>query len=386
MALHQGDLLLGRQAVGVPQGAGVLGGGFPVRAQRGGTDGRCGRVLQHGGRVPGAVGMIRQHRQIVRGDRAGPHRRQYLPVHLQTAGGGHGIQHRQPGQLVAELGHLTMGAHDSAGHGLVESLLRVRQDGGQQGRRDPDTQDGQHVHHAARRGRQTRQAACHGLAHGGRNGLGRGGQDLRDDERVAGGDLIHLRGVHCVSGGQPGDGPAAQGGQIVAVHPRIAGQRSQKSGQVVGAADLVVAVGGQHQRRNARQTASQVAQQVHRGLIGPVDVLDDQQAGIGAQVGEQAVVDLVGPAGAGQRARQGGAHLLAQTREHVQQRAQGAGCGEGVAGADHDPDVGIGHLGQTVDDGGLADTGLAADQGQPSRATHGGLQVTGEAPEHGLSL
>ncbi|AEY91020.1 hypothetical protein SHJG_5753 [Streptomyces hygroscopicus subsp. jinggangensis 5008] len=48
--------------------------------------------------------------------------------------------------------------------------------------------------------------------------------------------------------------------------------------------------------------------------------------------------------------------------------------------------MGIGQLGETVDDGGFADAGLAADKGQASGATHGCRQVTGEVLEYGLSL
>lgn len=94
MALQQGGRLIGRQAAGVRQCAGVLGGCFAIRPRRRGVGGRSGRVLEHGRRIHGALGVIGEQRQIVRGDRSGPHHRQHLPVYAKAARDGDGIEHR----------------------------------------------------------------------------------------------------------------------------------------------------------------------------------------------------------------------------------------------------------------------------------------------------
>ena len=43
------------------------------------------------------------------------------------------------------------------------------------------------------------------------------------------------------------------------------------------AVELVAAVGDEHERARVRQAAGDVVEQLARGRVGPVDVLDDEQ-------------------------------------------------------------------------------------------------------------
>ena len=92
---------------------------------------------------------------------------------------------------------------------------------------------------------------------------------------------------------------------------------------------LVRPVGGQDQRAGAGDPAQQEAQQVDGRLVGPLQVVDDEQHGAGGERVEERAVDLVRRRPGAQQARGG----LAEVVGDVVQRAEGTGHAQRVAHA-----------------------------------------------------
>ena len=115
-----------------------------------------------------------------------------------------------------------------------------------------------------------------------------------------------------------------------------------------------------------RHAAGQQHDEVERGLVGPLQVLDDEQRGPGAQLVEQHGQHLVDGRTAshdlGQRA--GG------VRRQVRERTERSGGEEALAPARPDPDAGV--VGGLLDERALADAGFSGQEDQ-SAVPGGGL-------------
>ena len=126
------------------------------------------------------------------------------------------------------------------------------------------------------------------VAHGGGHVAARAPQHLGDVEGVATGDGVEAHGVDVVPGGplpggdrELGDGPDGEPGEVDAPHPGCRCRVAQQDPQPGGRRDLLAAVGHEDERVAAVDPPGEVAHEVQGRLVGPVDVLDDEDRGAG---------------------------------------------------------------------------------------------------------
>lgn len=240
--------------------------------------------------------------------------------------------------------------------------------------------------------------------------LALGGQGLHE-QRVAagaleeGGGLVGRQFAAPHGGGHLRGLLAREGGQFVAQDGGQAFQLQQQPAQRVAAVEVVAAVGGHDLHGGGVEVAQQEHEQVARGGVGPVQVLDDdgdalgaghggqqpqhlleQQppglapvVGRGAQLGQQAGEFLAAAGG------QGVEDAAAVVAQHLPQHGDEGGEGQAVhaqlqAPAGEDPAVGqvVGELRQQP---GFAHSGLSAEQQGRRRARARGVRVVEEEAE-----
>ncbi|GAA3493356.1 hypothetical protein GCM10019016_004550 [Streptomyces prasinosporus] len=254
-----------------------------------------------------------------------------------------------------------------------------------------------------------------------------GDGEFLDEEGVAVGALEDL--VDAVGFGFPGEDARDLPADLVAVEAAEldAPDRAQpvefgeQRAQGVAAVDVVGAVGGEDDEAAGAQGAEEVGEQVAGGGVGPVQVLQGEDDGVlGGDALQQARGEfeeaghaLFVPAGL---AGGGGAELGQQVGEFLllpgggcgelggqvaAQPAQGGGeGGEGQpVGADLDAAAerddrapAVGRRGELLEEAGLADAGLTADQqrlrfagavGRPGERVVQRVELSGAADEHG---
>ena len=131
-----------------------------------------------------------------------------------------------------------------------------------------------------------------------RTGLDEVDEDLADEEGVAlglgrdhPGEHLDLGGVDVAATGlgeEQRDLVAVEAGQVDPRHRRLAPEVGERGGERVGAVEVGVAVGADHEHPGVAQVADQVAQEQQAGLVGPVEVVEhDQHGGVVAGPGEQ---------------------------------------------------------------------------------------------------
>jgi hypothetical protein len=190
-----------------------------------------------------------------------------------------------------------------------------------------------------------------------------GGERLGHEERVAGGPAMQRGGIDAVRRGQLGHRRERQRQQPQAVGRPLARQLTQRHAQRVPTVQLVVAVAGDQQRRDARDPPAAQPQHVERRLVGPVHVLehDDRRPAQLAQ--ERRGHDVRRCA---LRHRRG--ELAAGDRADVLQGTQRGEREERVALTPQDLRVAV--LAEAAQQGGLADARLAGHEHQPAAARH----------------
>jgi hypothetical protein len=237
-------------------------------------------------------------------------------------------------------------------------------------------------------------------------------EQLADQEGVAGGALAeHVGQGRRPRAGRPGGGGGGQGGDLTGVQavqgqqlrPGGADQVAEGGGQPGPGDALVVPVGQDDEQPGRPVALGQAAQQHQAGLVGPVQVVDQQQqrAADGDRLQqpgerlEQEVLLVLRVDGGGRR--QGGQAPGQLGPEPEQLRGPGAEQGPqpfrrvagqvapdrlpqrqvgdaqvlvAASGQDHRP-VGLGQGGQFGDQPGLADAGLAGHQHGPAAAAPG---------------
>ena len=214
----------------------------------------------------------------------------------------------------------------------------------------------EHVAGLGRQGGRTRQ---HRLAHRRRQGLRVGGEQLGDEERVAVRQAVQAAGAAAGASRQFGDGAARKRCQRHAgAGPR--GQAAEHAEQRVVAAESLVAVAEHEQRARALDAPADIAQQIERGAIGPLHIVDHEhgrRAAI-AQHREHAGEHLGGVAPA--------AHRRGQRRwnvfEQIDQRTQRRRRKHRLAGAAKPLDIAAGAPREFGDEAGLAAPRLGAQQ------------------------
>ncbi len=153
------------------------------------------------------------------------------------------------------------------------------------------------------------------------------------------------------------------------------GQAAEDQPQRMVGAELVVPAGHDGEAAGGPHAAGQQHDEVQRGLVGPLQVLDDEQRGPGAQLVEQHGQHLVD--------RRPASHDLGQraggVRRQVGERTERSGGEEALAPTRPHADAGV--VSGLIDERTLADAGFSGQEDQ-SAARGGGLDQS--RPQAGL--
>jgi hypothetical protein len=216
------------------------------------------------------------------------------PVERHAQIPGEGRLDRQPRQLVPELDAVVLGAQHPRADAFVEAVERALGEGLEQPHFGALGDDGDRVEHRSGRGSETRRAGQDGVAHRHRHALGLRCEGLGDEERVAGGALVQLRGIGSGCRRQRGDRGRGQAGELQPGDGSDPRKLAEHDPQRVGAGHLLVSVAGDHQRRHLVDAAGEEPHDVERGLVGPVDVLEhEHRRRRRAELGEHRRRDVV---------------------------------------------------------------------------------------------
>ena len=181
-------------------------------------------------------------------------------------------------ELVPEADRLSFGRQHPGGQAFVQRSGCVAREPLEQPELGPRRYDRDRLEHGRRRSLSTRRAGQHRLPPR-RRDLPSPPQAPRDEEWVPGGLPMELVGVDAVRGRQLSNGLRGQGPQLEPEDPRARAQAAEDDPERVRPVELVVAIGGDSQCRDSLELAPQEAQDVERGLVGPVHVLEDEDRG-----------------------------------------------------------------------------------------------------------
>jgi hypothetical protein len=366
-ALQQLGAALGWQVVGEAQRALELGRGLAMGAERGGVLAGVRGVVQHRLGVARRVGVVREPREVARAPRRGGQRGKRRAVQVHAAVGRQRLLDRGARDLVAERHHIALGAQHARGDAGLEPAEVVARQRLEQPQLGALRHDRDRFEHAARAA-EARRPGQHGIADGVGNLGAAGREHLGDEERVARGTAVQLGGVDAVKRGERRDRPGRQPRDREAVDRAARGQLADDDSQRMGAIELVVAEGGDHERGQRRDPPREQPQDVERRLVGPVQVLEhDDRARVAPQVLGQRRDELRRcRARVGER-REPAARLLGD----VEQRPERAWRVERVAGAQQRPRPARAPA-EGAHERGLADARLAAYEDEPATAADAG--------------
>ena len=220
------------------------------------------------------------------------------------------------------------------------------------------------------------------VAHRGGQRVARVIEHLGDEEGVTAGEAMQPARVDGPFAHQSGHRPQSQRRQRDRRGHRTAGNVTEQLPDGTVDTDLVVAGGQDHQRRTAPHPSQHEAQQVHRALVSPVQVVDHQGRGSRLQVGEHRVEHLVGVFGVVEH-RPG---VLAESPRQVVDRSEWPWCGQRIAGAPQHPDL-TGPIRQEgLDERRLARTSLPEHQNKAALPGDGLRGPGGQRREFGFAL
>ncbi len=193
--------------------------------------------------------------------------------------------------------------------------------------------------------------------------------------------------------GQPVTGAQQRADRVVAQHPqvearrrRLAHQEREEREERVVPGQFLGAVDGDDQHRQRGEFAGQEAQQVEGGMVGPVQVVQQQHQGLPRGGGREDVPHpqeerrlAHGGAGPARVAAEGGWYREIGCEGHARQGlgpgAVGRRLAEVVAAPDQHPRaLFLGLAAECLGQGGLTDARLAADEHQRPVASQGGIQ------------
>ena len=243
-----------------------------------------GRVPEHGGAVARHLGVVREPRRV----RAGPGQRlEHLAMQRDAPPRGDRLLDRQARQLVAEREAEPLRAEHAGLEALVDvGVGRVTQQHRLGGA-------GHHRHALEQRPHRRAQPgdpAEHGVAHGRRDA-----SPGDASTSVTKNGLPPVRGWSALGSPRPvGASVHRHGGSARRREPARRSRARPAPPAADGRPDLVVAVGRHDADRAA--TPPEVPQDIERRLVGPVQVLDDEDRRLGAQLGENAPSSVVRPA------------------------------------------------------------------------------------------
>ena len=317
-------------------------------------------VAQHGLSVAGDLGVVCDPSRLGLAVRRDDQRGQGATMERDRAVRRQNSLDRTAGNLVPE----GDGVSARPKHARVDAALELAQlVGGQrleQPQLGPLGNDGHRVQQGACPIGKARSARQHGVANAvGHRGVA-GGEHLRDVERVAGRALVQGDRIDSVRSGEAGDGFGRQRRepQPGDVGP---GQLAEHDPQRMRSLELVVAIRGDHERREGIASTAQQPDDVERRVVGPMQILeDDDGRGASPKLARERRNEVArGHTGLHHR-RQLATELIAD----VDERPERARREQGFARATEDVDVQPAT--EDVDNRGLADSGLAGDQNHPA--------------------
>ncbi len=185
--------------------------------------------------------------------------------------------------------------------------------------------------------------------------------------------------VEAVLADQLGDGRPTQRGELQPPRVRRADEVAQNRAQRMRGRDGVP-VGHHQQHRQSGDAAGEKPHQVERGLVAPVQVLDDERTRPGAQCLEHGGEDLV----LGDRLPQRDRHRGADLAGDVAERSERAGGAQRVAHAPQHRHRRL--LGELPQQDGLADARFPSDEHQRAAALGGAAGAIAEDVEGMVAL
>ena len=329
--------------------------GLAVRAGAGGLARGLRPDRQHGVDVAGRDRVMHQARAL--GALLEAQRRDHGPVEQPHAGHREAALDRAPRQLVAE--PEAIGAifdHPRELRGGQGAQLVAEQQGGQLGR-DVRWHHRQALERLAAVGVQPAQPGEHRILDAGRHLVARRGERLGDEERVAARERVHGGRIATAARGQRLHRAARQRRELDAMH-RAADDCPEQPVQRMARIELVAHRQDQHGAHGV-DAACRVAEHVEGGVVGPVEVLDDEDGGpLLGELLQQRREDAIHRAVVCQR----GPQRTVAARRRVVQRTERARGDEVVARRHEDPRRAPHAPGQRADQARLADARLAGDQ------------------------
>ena len=247
-----------------------------MRAERSGLSRRCRRELEHRLPVTGRLGVVREPRELGRAAGWVGERRERLlmksdpPVRRQR------LLNGEARELVAECHTCRGGREHAGGQAFVELVDDIRCERLEEPELDRGRHDRRRLEQRARRRAQARGAGEHGVPDRVRDLVLARRQHLRDEERISRRLAVELVRVDAVRLGKRRHRRRREGLELEPLDRLAARELAEHEPERVGAVELVVAVAGENESGNALDPANEQLQDVERGLVRPVQVLDDQ--------------------------------------------------------------------------------------------------------------
>ena len=186
---------------------------------------------------------------------------------------------RRSRDLMAEADPVAALGQHRACEAVVDGRRRLTAHAVEHPQLDRGRSDRHGLQHTPRVRAQPRCAGVNGVADRCRNLVTAGVQHLPHVERVAAGEPVKLPGVDVIAGRELGDGRGRERFDGETRQTGHAGQVAQHDPQRVLSAHRLLAVGDHHQRRHGFDPPPEHAHHVERGLVGPMNVLENDHTG-----------------------------------------------------------------------------------------------------------
>jgi hypothetical protein len=248
-------------------------GGLAMRSQGAGVIGGPQRVLDRFGSVSGTHGVVGEPGSVHRV--GGPSFQVFEEMSVQSSGQKrwHRLEQALPDQIVTAGDPISRSGEEQPAQRRVHVRLGVGAGRDEQVEVDPIGAQSHHVEQLTGFLGELRSIRQHGILHGGGNTQLRVTDHLVDEERVSQGGGVNLGRVEIEPPGHRADSLKREGGQVDAKGGRA--QVGDDQAQGWGEIDLLGAVRDDQDAAGGADTSSQIPHQAQRGLIRPVNVLDD---------------------------------------------------------------------------------------------------------------
>jgi hypothetical protein len=273
---------------------------------------------------------------------------------VQQAGAHRGdlVLDRPPSQLVAEYDVATLCQQHACSEALVDVIRSRLAQPLEEPSFDPPRHDRRGVENLPSRRGQPGRPGEYGKQNARRQRPGRCGECLGDEERVSTGEGVDVIGGRSTRFGELANGVDRQRLEPDPGRPTGPRQVAECLAQRMAGADLVLAVRHDQQQREIDGPPAEHGDEVDRGDVRPVRVLDHEQhrpvrPNTGDKVAEQGV-----PVGG---------RLDAERRRRVDEGTESPRCAEGVAAPEDSEHASVYTAAEVLDQGGLADPGLTAE-------------------------